>query len=134
MKAVFDTNVLFAALVSQGLCAKLLRRARLREFQLVVCPPIREELRRILVTKLRCSSAEAARDLLLIDESVAAVCTPPGSVRGVCRDPDDDTILDCAAAAGADYLVTGDDDLRSLKEFQGMPIVSPREFELLFEG
>lgn len=134
MKAVFDTNVLFAALVSQGLCAKFLRRARLREFQLVICPSIREELRRALVSKLHCSLGEAARDLLLIDEAVAALCTPTGSVRGVCRDPDDDAVLDCVSAAGADYLVTGDDDLRSLEVFQRIPIVSPREFELLFES
>jgi putative PIN family toxin of toxin-antitoxin system len=132
VKAVFDTNVLFAALVTQGLCAKLLRRARLREFELVICPSIRKELRRALTSKLRCSPKDAAGDLALIDEAVASGHTPPGSVRGVCRDPDDDAVLDCASSAGADYLVTGDDDLLSLIKFEGVPIVLPRQFELLF--
>ena len=134
MKAVFDTNVLFAALVAQGLCAKLLRRARLREFELITCPSIREELRQALIRKVRCSPKEAAGDLALIDEAVATVHKPPGSVCGACRDPDDDAVLDCASSAGADYLVTGDDDLLSLTKFEGFPIVSPRQFELLFDS
>ncbi len=132
MKAVFDTNVLFAALITQGVCAKLLRRARLREFELVICPYIRRELRRVLIAKLHCSAKDTAGALALIDEVVALVHTPPGSVSGVCRDPDDDAVLDCASSAGADYLVTGDDDLLSLTKFETTPIVSPRQFEILF--
>jgi predicted nucleic acid-binding protein len=34
--------------------------------------------------------------------------------------------------AKADYLVTGDEDLLDLKTFRGIRIVTPRDFELLF--
>jgi predicted nucleic acid-binding protein len=45
-----------------------------------------------------------------------------------CRDPDDLPVLGTAVAGNANVLVTGDDDLLTLREFQGMAILSPREF------
>jgi putative PIN family toxin of toxin-antitoxin system len=42
----------------------------------------------------------------------------------VSRDPDDDAVLACALAARADLIVSGDDDLLSLKSFNGIPIVT----------
>ena len=40
MKAVFDTNVLIAAFLTEGICAKLLSRARRRDFDLILCDGI----------------------------------------------------------------------------------------------
>jgi predicted nucleic acid-binding protein len=51
-----------------------------------------------------------------------------GEVRGICRDPKDDAILETAWKAGADYLVAGDKDLLALKEFRGIAIVTPAEY------
>jgi putative PIN family toxin of toxin-antitoxin system len=45
-----------------------------------------------------------------------------------CRDPDDIKVLGLAAASNADYIVTGDQDLLVLKNFQGIPILNPRAF------
>jgi putative PIN family toxin of toxin-antitoxin system len=53
--------------------------------------------------------------------------------RGTCRDQEDDPVLACALACKADYLVTGDRDLLEIKKFHKIKIVSPREFELLFD-
>ena len=44
----------------------------------------------------------------------------------VCRDAPDDMVLATAVAAGADVLVTGDQDLLVLKKYRGIPIVTPR--------
>jgi predicted nucleic acid-binding protein len=41
-------------------------------------------------------------------------------------------ILACARDAVADYVVTGDEDLLVLKNYEGISIVNPREFEKLF--
>lgn len=45
-----------------------------------------------------------------------------------CRDPSDDKFLDCAVEAKADAIISGDEDLKSLASFQGIAILSPREF------
>jgi putative PIN family toxin of toxin-antitoxin system len=49
-------------------------------------------------------------------------------VSGVARDPDDDTILGAAIEGCAEYLVTGDQDLLALGEYEGIRIVTPRAF------
>jgi predicted nucleic acid-binding protein len=38
-------------------------------------------------------------------------------------DPDDDRILECAVAGGADLIVSGDHHLTRLKNFEGIGIV-----------
>lgn len=43
MRVVFDTNVYFAAFVAEGICARLIRRARKREFELFLCHVITRE-------------------------------------------------------------------------------------------
>lgn len=42
----------------------------------------------------------------------------------VCRDPHDDKFLECALAGKAHYVVSADEDLLSLKTFEGIPIVN----------
>lgn len=41
----------------------------------------------------------------------------------VCRDPKDNKFLECLEMAKADYLVSGDEDLLSLKKHKEIPIV-----------
>jgi putative PIN family toxin of toxin-antitoxin system len=133
MKVVFDTNVLVSAFVTEGVCAKLLGRARRRQFQLITCPFILKELETVLLKKLSATKGETKQVLRILAEAISALVQPAQPVSGICRDPDDDHILSCTLAANADYLVTGDSDLLELREFRGIRIVSPRDFELLLE-
>lgn len=133
MRVVFDTNVLVAAFAADGLCAKILRRANRREFSLVLCPVILEELERTLAKKLGATAAEIKNALALLAEiSSVTAKDPPPARRRLARDPDDDLILSCAAAARAEILVTGDKDLLVIGRHGCTRIVDPRSFELLF--
>jgi putative PIN family toxin of toxin-antitoxin system len=132
MKVVFDTNVLVSAFVTEGLCSKLLGRARRRQFQLIPCPFILKELEAVLLKKLSATKGETRQVLRILSEAISALVQPAQPVSGICRDPDDAHILSCTLAANADYLVTGDSDLLELREYRGTRIVAPRDFELLF--
>lgn len=46
----------------------------------------------------------------------------------IVRDPEDNKILESAVEAGADYLVTRDNDLLSLENYEGIEIVNPSQF------
>jgi predicted nucleic acid-binding protein len=46
----------------------------------------------------------------------------------VCRDPNDDMFLECAAVANADLLVAGDKDLLILGSYLGTRTVTPAEY------
>jgi uncharacterized protein len=56
------------------------------------------------------------------------ILTEPDHIPPISRDPKDDVFLACAAACAADFLVTGDDDLLSIKEYRGTKLVSPAQF------
>ena len=53
------------------------------------------------------------------------VIDPPPLPHPVCRDPDDDEVLALAIAAKVDLIVSGDNDLLSLGNFEGVPIIAP---------
>lgn len=132
MRAVFDTNVLVAAFVSEGVCSKLLIRARKRQFHLFISPFILQEFERVLVRKIGVSKGEAGDAVRLASEAASVILLAPKLDAPVCRDSKDDNVLACSLAAGTDYLVTGDADLLDLRSFLNTLIVSPRDFESLF--
>lgn len=52
-----------------------------------------------------------------------------GSLRlEVSRDPDDDLVLEAAILAKAPTIVTGDKDLLSLSEYQGVRMLNPGDW------
>lgn len=133
MRVVFDTNVYIAAFVSDGVCAKLVRRARRREFELFLCKIINHEFSTKLKVKFHCTAKEIEQARTLIIEAATAFLTEGVLSSPVCRDHDDDMILACAETAAADYLVTGDKDLLILEQHGKCKILSPRDFELMFD-
>jgi uncharacterized protein len=132
MKAVFDTNVLIAAFLTEGICAKLLTRARRRDFDLILCNGILQEFKRVLKKKFAASPHEISEALIILSAAAQDILGQTDSIVPICRDSDDDLILACARDAVADCVVTGDEDLLVLKNYEGISILNPREFERLF--
>jgi len=119
-------------LCHRGHLFKNIETSRKKQFHPIACPIILQEFKRVLIKKFSATINEARSALKIVSEAVHSVVLPSQSEHGVCRDPDDDTILACALEARADYLVTGDIDLLELKIFKGIRIVTPRDFEILF--
>jgi uncharacterized protein len=65
-----------------------------------------------------------AREVLLDYIAAVQVIDVAPLPQPVCRDPDDDEVLALAAAASADLIVSGDNDLLVLDQFEGVPIVN----------
>jgi putative PIN family toxin of toxin-antitoxin system len=132
VKAVLDTNVLIAAFLTEGVCAKLLVRARVGEYDLVLSADILREFQDVLYKKFHLSRSEIADVVTILTEATKEILQQVDPIKRLSRDPDDDKILACAHEVGADYIVTGDEDLLVIKEYGGTPIVTPRDFEDLF--
>lgn len=127
LKVIFDTNVLFSAIGWQGTPWQCLELARRGEVQAFTCEALMTELEEKLSTKLALTAVElvaVTEDLL----SFISVAPNPTVLPGVCRDADDDWILALACEMPVDRVVSGDRDLLTLKQFVGIPILSPREF------
>lgn len=131
MRVVFDTNVFISAFATEGVCSVLLKRARLKEFELFVCSVIINEVESVLKQKFKVEEEIIREVVELIKESSEPVSIVE-KVEGVCRDGDDDLILSCAVSACVDYLVSGDKDLLEVKKYENIKIVSPKDFEAMF--
>jgi len=132
VKAVFDTNVLIAAFLTEGLCSGLLIRARKHVFNLVLCDDIIQEFEGILRKKFKLTSTDISEISAIVSEAASEILHKLGPVPNICRDPNDDMIIACAIDAAADYIVTGDEDLLIVKRYKDIVIMNPRNFEALF--
>ena len=132
MKAVFDTNVLVAAFLTEGLCSDLLLRARKQTFDLVLCDDIIREFEGILKKKFKLSSNDLYEITSIVSEAASEILDHLSPVPRICRDPNDDMIIACAIDAAADYIVTGDEDLLILKRYKDIIILNPRNFAAIF--
>jgi uncharacterized protein len=94
--------------------------------RLFVSQSIVDEVSGVLLEKFGWTSPEVRQFLPRLWSRCFLV--EPSSRVHVCADPDDDRILECAVAADASYIVTGDDHLLRLKTFRGIQIVRPAAF------
>ena len=67
-------------------------------------------------------------DSINVVRSKTMVLKPTKIAKPFLPDPNDTEILGTALAAQADCLVTGDAALLSIKQYKGMPIISPGDF------
>lgn len=134
LRVVVDTNVLVSGLfgIKNSPSAQILAAIRSQKIILVISPPILEEIAEVIsrerIAKLTKMSKVLRKDF--IDELVSRSDVTAGKRHPqiIGRDAKDDKFLACAFEAKAGYLVTGDDDLLILKGYQGIKIVTPREF------
>jgi len=125
--ATFDTNVYIRGLHFGGPGASLLAAAKDGSFRLDVSEPILNETARVLREKFAWDGYQIADSYHRL-RSIGNVVVPTEALSIVKEDPDDDRILECAAAAKSDYIVSEDKDLLRLGNFRGTPIVDIQDF------
>jgi putative PIN family toxin of toxin-antitoxin system len=107
LSVTLDSNLYISALNYGGPPLQVLDLARAGIIRLDVSGAILDEFAGVLRDKFRWPESDIADAQQEIRSFVNQV-TPGETLRVVLADPDDDRILECAAAARSDYLVTGD--------------------------
>ncbi len=131
MRVVFDTNIFISAFLvpgSQGERAFLL--AQRKKVSLFTSVLILTETAQKLREKFSQEETDIRAALKLISRA-AKVLRPPVYVHILADEPDN-RILECALAAQADLIVSGDRHLRQLKKFQGISIIRLADLLRLF--
>jgi putative PIN family toxin of toxin-antitoxin system len=126
-RVVLDTNIYISAVMFGGLPGSLLDLALLRAFTLIISPALLDELDEKLRAKFEMSPEDAAF-LRARLESVAKVVEPRETLSVISDDPDDNRVLECAVEGQADVIVSGDRHLLKLANYQGISIVTVRQF------
>jgi putative PIN family toxin of toxin-antitoxin system len=132
MRAVVDTNILIRAIIKpEGTVGPILRRLAVAEYQLVYSRALLDELlEKLALPRLRDKyriSDDAVADIVALLVLRAELVAPDFTLT-ICRDPDDNRIIEAALAGRASCIVTGDEDLLVLKQYEGVEIIAPREF------
>lgn len=128
MNLILDTNIVVSGIIWRGPPHELFERVLAGEATAWTCAELHAELLQVLnYPKLRILLETRGLDPTKIVERYAALCrwvrTAP-LAKPICRDPQDDCLLACALAARADALVSGDDDLLSLRAVEEIPILT----------
>lgn len=115
-----------------GASYELLRFADAGAYELYLSDEILEETVEVLLRDGRHRQRYAYTDIEVVEYCqdlgrLAIVVTAASEIR-IVRDPNDDMIVACAIAVGADYLVTRDKDILSLDRHEGVRFVTPEAF------
>ncbi len=132
IRTVVDTNILIRALIKpQGTVGPILTRLRANAYALVYSQPLLDEfLEKLALPRIRQKYAlddQAIEDALALLALRGELVHPTRAIK-ICRDPDDNAVIEAAVAGTAEYIVTGDDDLLVLKKIETVKIVTPRVF------
>lgn len=138
LRAVLDCNVYVSAIIRpEGPPGRIIDHfLRASAFDLVLSPAIRDEvLGALSYPKVRKSIKRDVEPELWLEDILLLARLVAGDyqVTGVSEDPDDDVYLAAAIEGRCSYIVSGDTDLLTLGEHEGVRVVTPRLFLTFLE-
>ena len=125
-RVVFDTNIFLSAFTFGGKPELLFEMARAERIQLIISTSILAEVASILKSKFAWDDQDIRQALRVIGRHAELV--KPGMRLRVLEDDADIRVLECAVEGHAEWIISGDHHLLSLKEFRGIPIVRVSDF------
>jgi uncharacterized protein len=127
-RVVLDTNVIVSALFWGGTPGMVFLAALSGEILSITSAPLMLEMRRVIsrpkfaakLTEKQWTVEAIGLTYYLISILEPTADIPPNIV----RDPKDQIVLATAVGGKADYICSGDKDLLTLKEYDGIPILN----------
>ena len=132
MRITVDTNVLISATFWNGDSSRIMEKVERNEIELVLSKEIIKEFSEVLnykeiQDKIRNKNLEMKRTVAKV-VTLSLIVEPTEKLKVVKDDPDDDKFIECAKAGNANFIISNDNHLLKLKEFEGIRIVSPSDF------
>ena len=128
LRVVVDTNVYISAfLYPDRLVFQVVLAASRGLYYLLTSPAILREVGKVMREDLGWEERVRIQHLKILTKA-AEIVIPTTTLAVIKEDPADDRILECAVAGRADLIVSGDQHLRRLKAYQGIPIIRPVDF------
>lgn len=126
LRVVFDSNTRVSAIVFKGTPLEAVEHACPPDFEQIISDVLFAELKDVLEQKFQ--NRGIAIDLELAAIRRQSILVQPVETISACRDSDDNRVLECAIAGGADLIVSGDRDLLVLGAFRGIRILTCTRF------
>lgn len=126
MKILVDTNVIVSGLIAKGACFEILDDLVYSHTPLVTSY-ILTECQEVLLYKFYLSKL-TVKSLLYVIERYFKKGANSTKLLNICRDPDDNQIFADALINKVDIILSGDKDLLSIEEYQGIRTISPKDY------
>jgi putative PIN family toxin of toxin-antitoxin system len=127
VRVVFDSNIYISAFVTpSGQAGQALLKILDGTDILLISKPILDEVLATLAGKFSRDAEALSRTAFLLDELADIV--KPDHRLDVLDDEPDNRVLECAEAGQADCIVTGDKAMLRLKQYEGIRLISLREY------
>ena len=127
VRVVLDTNIVISSLWG-GHPGRIMDLWKNSRFHLLISGPILREYLDVLARFGLTEEQVKERGLLFVESPCSIWVRPTRSASVVTEDPSDNRFLECAIAGDADFIVSGDHHLLSIKRFHGIPIIKAKEF------
>ncbi len=132
MKITTDTNVLVSSIFWPGDSFRIIEKVENGEIELVLSEEIIEELVNVLnyeeiQNKIKNKNLEIRKTI----EEIVAISTivePKKKLKVIKEDPEDNKILECALEGKVNCIITKDNHLLKLKEYESIKILTPEDF------
>ncbi|MFA5050340.1 MAG: putative toxin-antitoxin system toxin component, PIN family [Candidatus Micrarchaeia archaeon] len=131
LKVTLDTNILVSGTFWEGEAFKIIQLIEQKKIECYLSKAILEEYNKVLhseeiLEKVSEHHLKIKSAIIKVIE-ICSIVDPKTRIVVVDEDPDDNKILECAVEAKVNYIVSYDEHLLKLKEFEGIKIVLPKE-------
>lgn len=127
MKIVIDTNVVISGIFFGGNPRKVMEAVVDGNLNAYATPEIVEEYTEIIESMIERKQGRLNQNMFFPFFSALRIIESVSDLK-ICRDPDDDKFLECAIDSNALYIVSGDNDLLDIQEYEGIKIITAKEF------
>lgn len=130
-KIVVDTNVFISGVLFGGNPQKVIEAWLNKKYIFCLSPELKAEI----LNKLQGKFLISTYTLQTIQKALEAKTEKyiPKKKILICKDPTDNFLLELADEAQADYLISGDNLVLKLKQYNKTKILSPKNFLKLLE-
>jgi putative PIN family toxin of toxin-antitoxin system len=133
MKVVLDSNIFVSSFFWKGNPRKVFDRVTNGVDELFITDEILDEITRVMSRKKFDLNINEINDYANVIESYSIKLICKSKLKKISRDIDDDKILQCGLEGNVDFIITGDDDLLVLKNYENIKIVTPKEYLNILE-
>lgn len=127
MRIVIDTNVLISGVFFGGFPKKILSAVVGQKLTACATTEIINEYEEIVQEMIDRKQGHINRAILSPLIKAMEIIEPVTHIE-ICRDPDDNKFLECAKDSHALYIVSGDNDLLVIEQFENVQLVTAKEF------
>ncbi|MBS3132184.1 putative toxin-antitoxin system toxin component, PIN family [Candidatus Woesearchaeota archaeon] len=129
MKVVLDTNIFISGIFWKGSSNKVITNWREEKFTLVTSLEAISEIIKVLKDFKIKLSDEMIKEWVDLIVRNSMIVDPKEKIEAVKDDPKDNIFIETAVVGNADYIISQDNHLLKLKDFGGIKIITPEEFD-----